>query len=166
MKEEEIEFQIWQYIDGTCTGTEHDRIAALIVTHAAWKRKHKELAALNESLSETFEAEVPSMRFSKNVMDRIATTPLARPSKKYINLGVIRSITVLFAAAFALILVCVIVAAKQNSPATSSFSRLNAVRFDLAALLNSPMFNLLIALNIVLALVFLDAVIRRRFTGH
>jgi hypothetical protein len=164
METNEIEMQLWEYLDGACTIDDMSRISVLIVRDPLWKAKFEELAALHNSLGDSLELEQPSLRFTQNVMDAVATTHVATATKKYINKGIIRSIAALFGIMLTAILGYAIANSKKSP--SNLLTRLNLKDIDFSALFNSPAFNIIIAINVVIGLVFLDAILRRKKAQH
>jgi hypothetical protein len=157
---EEIEMQIWEYLDGTCPVADMQRISILIERDNIWKEKYIELSALHEGLSKSLELEQPSLRFTQNVMDAVVKAHVAPATKQYINKGIIRGI----AAVFIVMLTTIFgyaLAHLKSSPGAAN-SRLNFTMPDLSSIFNSATFNVIIAVNVVIALVLLDALLRRK----
>ena len=159
---EEIEMQLWEYMDGTCTVADMQRISILIERDAAWKEKYNELLAIHASLSKNIDLEQPSMRFTQNVMDAVAKAHVAPATKQYINKGIIRGIAAMFIAMIAAIFGYAFAHMKGGS--VSTISRLNFKSPDLSNFFNSSTFNIIIAVNVIIGLVLLDALIRRKRT--
>lgn len=88
---EDIEVQLWEYIDGVCDSTARERISQLIATDDAWKQQYTVLMAFHSEM-ERIEPGHPSMRFTRNVMEQIAKNSLATPASTYINKWVVWSI--------------------------------------------------------------------------
>src|SRR3981081_1327101 len=97
-KEQQIEIQLWDYIDGLTPVNEKSSIEKLISENMEWKTKYHELLELR-SLINSAELEEPSLRFTKNVMEGIAKYNIAPATKKYINNKIIWGITIFFLAA-------------------------------------------------------------------
>jgi len=151
-QEHEIEMQIWEYLDGLCAEADEARIAALIVDDAAWRRQYEIVKALHSELG-TVAMEQPSMRFSRNVMDAVAQEHVAPSTKAYLNKWIVRGIAAFF---FLLIgtLLATIVGTSDEEAQKTVFS---LPRLNLPALsLGSVGYGLLM-LNIVAALILLDA---------
>jgi hypothetical protein len=159
MKEEEIEMQLWEYIDGAFTEAGRMRIAALIAQDTIWKKAYEELIALNADISTNLEATQPSMRFSKNVMDTITALQIAPATNRYINKGIIRGIAAFFLISIAAMLGYALIAANSQPGDNTyfSFGNLNPNSF-----FNSSFFNTFIMINIVLGLILLDTLLRRK----
>lgn len=90
-----MEDRLWDYIDGHCSPTERSAIEELLATNREWQQKHRELLNLQQLLSSS-ELEVPSMRFTKNVMEEIARYHVAPATKTYVNKNIIRGIGAFF----------------------------------------------------------------------
>src|ERR1700728_4810420 len=93
---EEIEMQIWEFIDNACSQADQERISMLIVQDISWREKFNELNAFHSGTSQSLELEHPSMRFTKNVMDAVAVAHIAPATKKYVNISIIRGIAAFF----------------------------------------------------------------------
>ena len=164
MKQEEIEMQLWEYIDGICNEADRQRISLHMAEDAAWKEKFEELSAFNSSITDNLELEQPSLRFTKNVMEAVAATRIAPATKKYINPAIIRGI-----AAFFIIIITAIMgyafATAKWSTGTSLFTDFPLKKIDLSSLLNSAYINIFIMVNIVLGLVLLDSILSKKRTN-
>ena len=158
MKQEEIEMQLWEYIDGTCNDADRERISLLIMSDAMWKQKYQVLSSLHAGIADSIEAEQPSMRFTRNVMDAVSTIHVAHATKQYLNPGIIRGIAAFFIVAIVAALGYAIAFAKWDTGTGEFFPRLN-----LSGLFSNGFFNLIVCLNIVLGLILLDKALRRNF---
>ena len=163
---EEIESQIWEYIDGTCSETDRVRISTLVATDAVWIQLYNELAILHSMIPEHLETEQPSMRFTKDVMDAIAAEHIAPATGKYINKGIIRGIAAFFIIMLTTVLGYALATANYHTNAPGVLSNLNLNKVNLSKYLNSTTFNIIIAVNVVLALVLIDTVLRRKRAQH
>ncbi|MEI9810560.1 MAG: hypothetical protein WDO16_23295 [Bacteroidota bacterium] len=65
-----LEERLWNYIDGTSNAAEKTVMEKLLQDNAEWRAKYQELLEIN-SLLQASELEEPSMRFTKNVMEKI-----------------------------------------------------------------------------------------------
>src|SRR5437762_192492 len=92
---ENIEEQLWNYIDGGSTADERSTIEKLLRENAEWKAKYQELLEVNQ-LIQSSDLEQPSMRFTKNVMEEIAKLHIAPATKSYINNRVIWGLGIFF----------------------------------------------------------------------
>jgi hypothetical protein len=160
MDREEIGRQIWDYIDGTCTEADKGRISILITTDAIWMQEYNELIILHTRISGDLELEQPSMRFTKDVMDKIVKTSFAPATKQYINKGVIKGI-----AAFFIIMISFLIGysfATANWHSTANQNIFSNFLFDASGIFNSTFINIFMMVNIVIALVLLDTILRKR----
>ncbi len=162
MNQEEIEMQLWEFIDGNCNETDKQRIALLIADDDMWKRKYKELKELHISIAGNMDPEMPSLRFAKNVMDMVAKEHIARPIKVYINKSIIRGIAAFFILTIASVFIYAFATANLSTQPSEQLSKLNFGEFNFHEILNSPFLNLVIGVNIMLGLVFVDAIIRKK----
>ena len=94
-QQQNIEQQLWSYIDGLSTTDERSAIQKMIETNLEWKNKYQELIEMHQLVNAT-ELEYPSMRFTKNVMEKIAMLHIAPATKNYINKKIIWGITGFF----------------------------------------------------------------------
>jgi len=155
---EELEMQLWEYIDGTCSGADSQRIAVLIASDEEWRHKYNELYAIHSAIATSAELEHPPMRFTKNVMESVAATHIAPATKKYINKSIIRGI----AAFFIITIASLLGYALANTNWSGGAGTFTIPKFNLGNLFNSSFFNIAIAINIVLALVLADKILRKK----
>src|SRR6187399_849877 len=94
-QEQNIEQQLWAYIDGISSSEERTSIEKMLQSNLEWKNKYHELIEIHQ-LVNTAELEHPSMRFTKNVMEKIAQYHIAPATKNYINKKIIWGIAVFF----------------------------------------------------------------------
>ncbi len=85
---------LWKYIDGECTPEEAAQVERLLAEDAGFKREWAQRTRLHQELQQQ-EVEQPSMRFARNVMDRLPElyrkldiSPLISPLWKKIIGGV------------------------------------------------------------------------------
>ena len=93
--QQEMELQLWEYIDGSLLDAERNAVEKLIADNSFWKQRYHELLDLHQSIN-LIELEQPSLRFTKNVMDEIARYQIAPATKKYINNKIIWGIALFF----------------------------------------------------------------------
>jgi hypothetical protein len=163
---EEIEMMLWEYMDGTCNEPDKQRISVLIEQDETWKAKYAELSAFNADLANSLHLEQPSLRFSKNVMEAVATVKIAPATKMYINKNIIRGIAAFFILTVTTLLGYALATADWSANSTSVLSKLNLDKFDMSRVFNSTTFNLVIAVNVIIALVLLDTMLRRKRNQH
>lgn len=101
------EEQLWSYIDGTCSTTEHQAITLLIEQNDNYRSRYNELLLLNAEFA-AMELDEPPMAFTYKVMEGIRTEEARQPLKAAINQRIIYGIagffilTILALLAFAL----------------------------------------------------------------
>src|SRR5512147_1306829 len=95
MNQQNIEQQLWSFIDGSSSKEEISAIEKLLESNLEWKNKYHELLDVHQLLKSA-ELEQPSLRFTKNVMEEIAKYHIAPATKKYINKRVIWGIAAFF----------------------------------------------------------------------
>lgn len=155
MEQQDIELQIWDYIDGNCGEEAKTYIAGMIATDAAWADTYQQLMALHTTLPGQGDMDQPSMRFSKNVMEAIAHTSVARPTRRYVNPFVIKAISAFFILSFIAVLSYALYHADSQTD-TISFPQLNV-----AQILNSSLFHIIAWINVVLGLLAVDMFLRK-----
>ena len=90
-----MEEQLWSYIDGACNPAEEQAITRLIAQDEAYRVKYNELLKLNEEFS-TMELDEPSMAFTYKVMETIRTENAMQPLKTTINKHIIWGVAAFF----------------------------------------------------------------------
>jgi len=163
-EQQNLERQLWDYIDGLSSGEERTSIEKLLQSNSEWKDKYQELLEV-QRLLQSSDLELPSMRFTKNVMEEIAKFQIAPAAKNYINKRIIWGIGSFF---ITVILAFLIYGFAQmdwnfedNSKPIVDFSKFNYGR-----IFNSNLVNVFMMINVVLGLVLLDRVLankRKRF---
>ena len=163
MHTQQMEEKIWGYIDGTSTKEEVAFVEQMIATDAMWRAKYSELKEINQLLKADVELEQPSMRFSVNVMEQLKGLQPAPATKQYINKTIIRSIAGFFILTIVGFLVYGFTFIDWSTPAsTGNTYQLPSMSFDYKALLNSTWLNVVLMLNVVMGLLYLDSYLRRR----
>ena len=159
-QEQNIEQQLWAYIDGISSDEERTTIEKMLQSNLEWKNKYHELLELQQLLNTT-ELEQPSMRFTKNVMEKIAQYHIAPAAKNYINKKIIWGI-----AGFFLTLICAFLIYgfaqidwnfQDNSKPLIDFST-----FDMGKVFNNNFVNVFMMINVLLGLVLLDRVLANK----
>ena len=162
-QEQNIEQQLWAYIDGISSNEERTSIEKMLQSNLEWKNKYHELMELHQLMNST-ELEQPSMRFTKNVMEKIAQYHIAPAAKNYINKKIIWGIAGFF---FTLIIVFLIYGFAQvdwtsstDSKYTIDLSRLSQV--DYSKIFNNNFVNAFMMVNVLLGLVLLDRILANK----
>jgi hypothetical protein len=81
---EEDEVVLWAYIDGNLPASEKIAVEKLVAENKAWASRYNEFSELHRLL-QVSEMEVPSLRFTKNVMEAIGLPEGAPRVKQYID---------------------------------------------------------------------------------
>ena len=156
MEQQDIELQIWAYIDGDCSGEAKNQVAKLIATDTVWASTYQQLLTLHHTLPQHAATDQPSMRFNKNVMDEVARTAISRPTRRYVNPVIIKGISAFFVLSFIAILGYALFTADGKT---------NIIRLpelDFARVFNSTLFHTIAWINVVLGLLLLDMFLRRK----
>ncbi|MEQ1796878.1 MAG: hypothetical protein ABL872_02935 [Lacibacter sp.] len=167
MQMQQMEEQIWNYIDGTASQKEVSFIEGMIAADMEWQKKYRELLEVNQLLKTDLELEQPSLRFSKNVMEQISSLQPARATVQYINKNIIRGIAAFFILTIAGLLVYSFTQMSWASTAGSSplpfeLINLNLDKFDFSKLMSSTWINVVLMVNVILGLLLLDSYLRRK----
>ncbi len=161
MNREEIEIQIWEYIDGACDEATSARIAGLINSDPEWERTYTGLRAIHAGIQSGALLEQPSMRFTKNVTDALAKEHIAPAAGKYINKIVIRGIATVFA-----VLLVTFFVYSLTSITDKGASSAYHFHFNMPGIFNSTLLTYLIPVNIILALVLIDSLVHKRMKKY
>lgn len=154
-----IEEQLWNFIDGNVSSHEKTMIEKLLETNAEWRSKYNELLEVN-ALLHVSELEAPSMRFSKNIMEEISRLQIAPATKSYINNKIILGIGFFF---ITLVMGFLIYgfgqmdwSAGETSNLTKNLTQVDFNRFDFSKFFNNSWVNAFMMINVVLGLFLLD----------
>lgn len=163
--QQQMEDQLWDYIDGLSTASEKSEIEKLIDSNIEWQTKYRELLEIHSLVAAT-ELDEPSMRFTKNVMEEIAKYQVAPATKSYINKKIIWGIGGFFLTTIVGFLVFIFSQVKITGGKSSATSELidkyNPGKLDYSRLFNSTYTNIFIMINLVLGLMLLDMYLTRK----
>jgi hypothetical protein len=163
---EEMEARLWAYIDGLSEPGEHSTIERLIAEQAEWRMRYEELFALHRSIGE-IELEEPSLRFTKNVMEEIARLQIAPAAKNYINSRVIWGIALFFIVTFVGFLVYGFGQIDWSAASDSqSALSIDLQKVDYSKMFGNNLVNIMMMLNVILALMFLDRYLANQKRKH
>ncbi len=162
MEQQDIEMQLWEYIDGLGTETERAAIARLIATDVQWQEQYSSFVALNAEIESAIETEQPSLRFSKNVMEAVAQAHIAPATNRYINPSVLKGIAAFFAISIVAVLVYAVGSVQWNLSANSFLPKVKPVDFHFGKHFNSTIVWIVFAINIILGLAFVDMRLRKK----
>ena len=164
--QQSAEERLWNYIDGTCNAEEKSAIEKLIESNIEWQKKYRELLQLNE-LMYSSELEVPSMRFTKNVMEEIAKYQVAPAAKNYIDKRIIWGIGTFFLTMIAGILIYAFAqihftGSDGNSGTSDIITKYTPGNVDWSKYFNSTYVSIFMIINVILGLVFFDKYLQRK----
>jgi hypothetical protein len=168
MKEQQIEEQLWSYIDGSASAAEKVFVEKMLASHDEWKAKYKEQLELHQLLMNETELEQPPLRFTKNVMEQVAGVQPKAATSTYINKNIIRSIAAFFIITIGSLLIYSF--SQINWAASGSNSTLipydlkdiQLPKFEIAKLFNSTVLYSLLMVTVVLGLMLFDGFLRRK----
>ena len=159
-QQQNIEQQLWSYIDGFSSNEERSAIQKLIETNLEWKNKYQELNEMHQLLNAA-ELDQPSMRFTKNVMEEIAKLHIAPATKNYINKKIIWGIAGFFLTLISVFLIYGFAQVDWNLQDNSKpFIDLSTV--DIGKFFNNNFVNGFMMVNVLLGLVLLDRVLANK----
>ena len=165
MKEDfEMESRLWEYIDGISSPDEQKLIRQLLGTDAAWQKKHAELTGLSDLIMKE-DLDVPSMRFTRNVMEQIALLHVSPASREYINKNVIRGLSAFFGLLITGFLIYAMAQVHWSSAPTDSIVpklNLDVDKVVWGKGLNNTYINAFLLINVVVGLFVLDRFLHQR----
>lgn len=88
MQQEEIEIQLWDYIDGTCSEADEQRISLLITTDKVWHDTYKELLTSHLNLQDNIIITAPSPKFTDNILQQLPATEKTAKGKGLLNMSI------------------------------------------------------------------------------
>ncbi|MFD1257156.1 hypothetical protein ACFQ3S_10135 [Mucilaginibacter terrae] len=157
-----IEEQLWNYLDGTCSAQEQEAIAHLIATDKTYQQKYEEILAFNQEL-EAIELDAPPMAFTYKVMEAVRAEEASKPLKAAIDNRIIKGIAAFFLLSIIVLLGIALASTNWNSGTTNSVQI--PFNFELPALksyFSEPALKGFLFFDVVLALFLFDGYLRRR----
>jgi len=156
-----MEEKLWNYIDGNCTEEEKKAIDVLIAQDEVYRRKYKELLALNQEFSK-MELDEPPMAFTYNVMEAIRAEHAQRPLNARIDKRIIKGIAGFFIVSIALLLIYVL-STVHLTPVNISGHLPDSLRLpDIKNYLSKPVLEGFLFFDLVLGLFLFDAYLRKK----
>jgi hypothetical protein len=168
MKEQQIEEQLWSYIDGSATAAEKTFVEKMLAANEEWKAKYREQLELHELLTNETELEQPSLRFTKNVMDGIAQMQPKAATSTYINKNIIRSIAAFFIISITALLVFAFAQIDWSTSSGSSSlipfdaNDIKMPPFDISKFFSSSVLNIMLMITLVLGLMLFDGFLNKK----
>jgi len=156
--DQEMEKIIWEYIDGYSNPDEKAVVARHLAEDPEWQIKYNELMQIHALLQKE-ELDMPSLRFTKNVMEEIAQYHVAPATKNYINKNVIRGITAFFLIMIGGLFIYFIGQLHWTTQSTGNLLpsyNLDAGKLNWSKLLNNTYVNIFIGINTILGLILVD----------
>src|SRR5215218_8083027 len=152
----DMEQRLWEYIDGFSSADERTVVETLIRENKQWRDLYQELLQVHQSLTD-IDLEQPSMRFTKSVMEEIAKHHIAPATKAYINKKVIWGIAAFFILSIVGFLIYGFGQIDWSASANASSSLgIDLSKVDYDKMFNNTVMNVIMMLNAVLGLMFLD----------
>jgi len=148
----DTEQMIWEYIDGSCDEPTKVQVQQKLNTDVQWQNMYSELLSLHKSIRTDMEAEQPSLRFTKNVMEKTAAEAIVNQSKSYFNPTIIQSIS--------FVLIASIIFLLAYAFSTANWNETTAMKYY-----NSSTLHAFLWINIVLGLVLIDRIFNRNKRG-
>ena len=159
-QQQNIEQQLWSYIDGLFSTDERSAIQKMIETNLEWKNKYQELIEMHQLVNAT-ELEYPSMRFTKNVMEKIAMLHIAPATKNYINKKIIWGITGFFLTLIVAFLIYGFAQVDWNLQDNSK-PLIDLSTYNIGKVFNNNFVNGFMMVNVLLGLALLDRVLANK----
>ena len=166
--DQEIELRIWEFIDGHCNEVEKAFVMQQLAENPVWRSKYNELLGVHELLQKQ-ELDMPSLRFTKNVMEEIAQYHVAPATKNYINKNVIRGITAFFLTMIAGLFIYFLGQIHWTSSSSNSILpvSLDATKMNWSKLLNNSYINIFLGISAILGLILVDKYLQaKKNTGR
>lgn len=156
-----IEEQLWNYLDGTCTPQEREVIEHLIATDETYQQRYEEIKAFNLELQD-IELDAPAMAFTYNVMEAIRTEEAAKPLKANIDSRVIKGIAAFFIVSIVAILVVALASTDWSAGAGNGFKMPEMRMPSFQSYFSGPVFKGFLFFDAVCILYFFDSYLRKR----
>jgi hypothetical protein len=167
--DQEMEQFIWEYIDGQCGPDQKAIVLRHLAENPAWQDKYNELKAIHELLRKE-ELEMPSLRFTKNVMEEIAQYQVAPATRNYINKNVIRGITGFFLIMISGLFIYFVGQIHWDTHSTGkliAIYSMDANKLNWSKILNNAYVNIFVGINVILGLILVDKFMQgKKNTGH
>jgi hypothetical protein len=152
----DIERRLWDYLDGFSTPVEKGKIELLLEQNKEWKQKYNEFSQL-QKLIQSSELEEPSMRFTKNVMEKISIFHIAPATKTYINKKVIWSIASFFIITISVFIIYAISQIDWTTDISKTVAGIDFSAINYSSVFNNTYINLFMMINVVLGLMLLES---------
>lgn len=156
----EIEEQLWNYIDGFCTEEERKAIEILLINDTNYSSKYAELKAFEANMP-ALDLEEPSMGFTYKVMENIRAEHARVPLKTHINTSIIRAIAAFFICTILALLVFVLFSINWSAPSQIHLPEIKII--TVTHYLNPVVIKGFLFFDVILGLFLLDHYFRKFF---
>jgi len=156
-----MEEELWNFIDGNCTPEEQKAISSLIENDAAVGAKYRELLSLNATFAQ-MDLDEPPMAFTYNVMEAIRTENAQVPLKAAVNKRIIRGIAIFFTLTLAILLVLVVSSVKWSGQSLPASLTAHFKMPDISAGQTKVIVQAFVFFDVMLGLYLFDAYLRRK----
>jgi hypothetical protein len=150
-----IEERLWGFIDGQVSAEEKSVIEKLLETDKVWNKTYHQLLEVNELLKSSA-LDAPSLRFTKNVMEKIAALQITPATKTYLNNKIIWGLGIFFITLVVGFLVYGFAQMDWSTVNTSDTISRNIPKLDFSKFFNNTLVNAFMMINVVLGLFLLD----------
>lgn len=152
---EQMEGQLWDYIDGISSSEERSVIDKLIRENREWREKYEELLQLH-ALIASAETEAPSLRFTKNVMEEITRQQIAPATRNYINKKIIWGIAFFFLALISGFILYAFSQVNWSAGGSNGVFGIDLTQVDYSPAFSNDLLNFFMMTNVVIGLMLLD----------
>ena len=153
--EDNISERLWQYIDGNSTPEEKTTVEKLLQENSTWRENYQALLQVQQLLQQS-DLEVPSLRFTKNVMENIARQNITPATKNYINYNIVRGLAAVFIGIVLVFVIYAFLQVKFDFAPAREKSLIPEHNFDISVIFNNDWVNAVLLLNMILGLFLLD----------
>ena len=161
-----IEEELWNYLDGLGSAQERERISHLIATDKTYQHKYEELLSFSKEL-ESIELDAPPMAFTYNVMETIRNQEASKPLKAAIDDRIMKAIAAFFIVSILVVLGIALADTNWSAVAGSKINiPLNLHMPSLKGILNTGALKGFVFFDIVLALYLFDGYLRKSKTSQ
>lgn len=157
MNNEEIEIQLWEYIDGTSTPEQKVQIEKHIATNGEWRDKYNELLSFNESLHTRLDVELLAKNITADVMAAINQPKTKTKTATFFTWG-IRAIAAFFVITISSLLIYSI----STAEFTASAPKLSEFNFSLPSYAKESIGMIISASALIFLLMMADSFFRSK----
>ncbi|MGN7987258.1 anti-sigma factor family protein [Pedobacter sp. 22226] len=152
------EQQLWDYIDGNLNASDRKNIAEKIESDTEIKSLYEDLLKLNSAFGE-LDLDEPSMSFTRNVMESVASEPAPVAMKTQVDKKIIYGIGGFFVISLLILFGYVLYNSDLSMPEFNFNTRLN---LNLDKYITPTVLYSFLFFDLVIGLVFLDQFLRKK----